>query len=98
MASSGGDPLTHGFAGTSDYACIPKMVPSGGESAAHGIAGTSASPPGPEQLMHFLTFWRHLVDLGFHFGGHRILKGSPDRQFSFKNNIKSENKVCKKVS
>ena len=44
--------------------------------------------------MELFTIWRHLVDFGSHFGACWILKGSPNRQFSYKINIKLEKSVC----
>ena len=42
--------------------------------------------------MHFLTIWRRLVDFKSHVGAHWILKGSTNRPFSYKINIKHEKK------
>ena len=55
-----------------------------------GKAGRETNPSPGQTNMHFLTIWRHLVDLGSRFGAHWILKGSPNRRFSYKINIKFE--------
>ena len=63
-----------------------------------GKAGHESNSLPPEKGMDLLTIWRHLVDLGSHFGAHWILKGSQNWQYSYKINIKLEKRVCRNVS
>ena len=42
-------------------------------------------------------FWHNLIDLGYHFGAHWSLKGSPNRPFWYEINIKSQASVSRKA-
>ena len=63
-----------------------------------GKSGRENNPPTDGKTISFLYFGTTWVDLGSYFGAYQLLKGSPNRAFFEKINIKLEKRVCRKVS